>query len=135
MTIPAIKPNSKLLYKVNRSVETIKTNCSTPSLYTSLNTRGEASLMPAKTSTAARAARGIMFITGCKTTINIKTKKPEFSEWKWIEIPFSSFEKSDGRFSRFLPEEFDIETIKSIGIVAYGKDFYANIDVAGIELY
>ena len=56
-------------------------------------------------------------------------------EWKWIEIPFSSFEKSDGRFSRFLPEEFDIETIKSIGVVAYGKDFYANIDVAGIELY
>ena len=48
---------------------------------------------------------------------------------------FSSFKKSDGRFSRFLPKEFDIESIKSIGIVAYGKDFYADIDVAGLELY
>ena len=56
-------------------------------------------------------------------------------EWEWIEIPFSSFKKSDGRFSRFLPKEFDIESIKSIGIVAYGKDFYADIDVAGLELY
>ena len=43
--------------------------------------------------------------------------------------------KSDGSFSRFLPKEFDTESIKSIGIVAYGKDFYADIDVAGLELY
>ena len=56
-------------------------------------------------------------------------------EWQWIEIPFSSFKKSEGRFSRFLPKEFEIESIKSIGIVAYGKDFYADIDVAGLELY
>ena len=56
-------------------------------------------------------------------------------KWQWIELPFSSFKKSDGRFSRFLPKEFDIESIKSIGIVAYGKDFYADIDVAGLELY
>ena len=53
----------------------------------------------------------------------------------WLDIPFSSFKKSDGRFSRFVPEEFDLTTIKSIGIVAYGKDFYADIDVAGLELY
>ena len=56
-------------------------------------------------------------------------------EWNWLDIPFSSFKKSDGRFSRFVPEEFDLTTIKSIGIVAYGKDFYADIDVAGLELY
>jgi hypothetical protein len=56
-------------------------------------------------------------------------------EWTWLDIPFSSFKKSDGRFSRFVPEEFDLTTIKSIGIVAYGKDFYADIDVAGLELY
>ena len=30
--IPAIKPNNKLLYTVNKSVEIMKTNCSTPSL-------------------------------------------------------------------------------------------------------
>ena len=57
------------------------------------------------------------------------------SEWQWIEIPFSSFKKSDGRFSRFVPEEFDLTTIKNIGVVAYGKDFYADIDIAGLELY
>ena len=56
-------------------------------------------------------------------------------DWQWLEIPFSSFNKSEGRFSRFVPEEFDPTTIKSIGIVAYGKDFYADIDVAGLELY
>ena len=56
-------------------------------------------------------------------------------DWQWLEIPFSSFNKSEGRFSRFVPEEFDPTTIKSIGIVAYGKDFYADIDVSGLELY
>lgn len=57
------------------------------------------------------------------------------SQWQWVEIPFSSFKKSDGRFSRFVPEEFDLTTIKNIGVVAYGKDFYADIDIAGLELY
>lgn len=56
-------------------------------------------------------------------------------DWQWVKLPFKSFKKSDGRFSRFLPEEFDISSIKSIGVVAYGKDFYANVDLAGIELY
>jgi hypothetical protein len=56
-------------------------------------------------------------------------------DWQWLEIPFSSFNKSEGRFSRFVPEGFDPTTIKSIGIVAYGKDFYADIDVSGLELY
>ena len=56
-------------------------------------------------------------------------------EWTWIEIPFSSFRKSGGLFSRFVPNNFDPESIKTIGIVAIGKAFYADIDVAGIELY
>ena len=56
-------------------------------------------------------------------------------DWQWIELPFSSFKKSEGRFNSFVPEEFNPTTIKSIGVVAYGKDFYANIDVAGVELY
>ena len=46
-------------------------------------------------------------------------------EWKWIEIPLVLLKKVMDVSADFLPEEFDIETIKSIGIVAYGKDFYA----------
>ena len=56
-------------------------------------------------------------------------------EWQWIEVPFSSFKKSGGRFSRFVPEEFNPTTVKNVGVVAYGKDFYADIDVAALELY
>ena len=53
------------------------------------------------------------------------------SEWQWLEIPFDSFKKS----GLILPRKFQASDIKSIGVVAFGKDFYANIDVASIELY
>ena len=79
-----------------------------------------------------------LFIRTTKTRLPWLYYGSSFSttdQWQWIEIPFSSFKKSEGRFSGFLPKKFDVEGIKSIGIVAYGKDFYADIDVAGLELY
>ena len=53
------------------------------------------------------------------------------SDWQYIEIPFASFKKS----GLILPRMFKASDIKSIGIVAFGKDFYADIDLASIELY
>ena len=55
--------------------------------------------------------------------------------FKYSSNSFSSFKKSGGRFSRFVPEEFNPTTVKNVGVVAYGKDFYADIDVAALELY
>jgi hypothetical protein len=53
------------------------------------------------------------------------------NDWQYIEIPFDSFKKS----GLILPQKFKASDIKSIGIVAFGKDFYADIDLASIELY
>ena len=46
------------------------------------------------------------------------------SEWESIKVPFDSFKKS----GLILPRKFKASDIKSIGIVAFGKDFYA-VDV------
>ena len=53
------------------------------------------------------------------------------SEWKNITLPFTSFKKS----SRLLPKKVKSSKIKSIGLVAYGKEFQAELDLASIELY
>ena len=53
------------------------------------------------------------------------------SEWESIKVPFDSFKKS----GLIVPRKFRASDIKSIGIVAFGKDFYADIDLASIELY
>ena len=53
------------------------------------------------------------------------------SDWQYIKLPFASFKKS----GLILPRMFKASDIKSIGIVAFGKDFYADIDLASIELY
>ena len=52
-------------------------------------------------------------------------------EWKQVSLPFSDFKKS----RRFLPTKLNSSRIKSIGLVAYGKDFQAELDLANIELY
>ncbi len=52
-------------------------------------------------------------------------------EWQWIEIPFDSFKKTGA----LVPRKFKPSSIKTIGVVAYGKDFMAQVDVAGLELY
>ena len=53
------------------------------------------------------------------------------NEWQSIEVPFDSFKKS----GIILPRKFKASDIKSIGIVAFGKDFYASVDIASVELY
>ena len=53
------------------------------------------------------------------------------NEWKIIELPFSSFIKSNF----YQPSNFSSIDVQSIGIVAIGRNFKANIDLASIELY
>ena len=52
-------------------------------------------------------------------------------DWESIEIPFSKFKKS----SFILPKKVRSSKIRSIGIVAFGKDHFAQVDVALVELY
>ena len=53
------------------------------------------------------------------------------NEWKIIELPFSSFNKSNF----YQPSSISSIDVQSIGIVAIGRNFKANIDLASIELY
>ena len=52
------------------------------------------------------------------------------SDWEIIDIPLSSF-----KYSRNQNDNLNSRVIRSIGIVAYGKDFSAQLDLANIELY
>ena len=52
-------------------------------------------------------------------------------EWSVIVLPFQDFSKSSWR----LPKKIRSSGIKSIGLVAFGKDFSAELDLASIELY
>ena len=51
-------------------------------------------------------------------------------EWQTIDLPLSSFEDS-----RNPSKKFKSSKISTIGIVAYGKDFYAEVDLAQLEIY
>ena len=53
------------------------------------------------------------------------------SQWSIIEIPFNSFKKSNF----YQPTSVTSIDIKTIGVVAIGRDFKANIDLAFMELY
>ena len=55
------------------------------------------------------------------------------SEQNWLEvnIPFEKFKRS----SNFMKNVFDPRTIKTIGIVAYGRDHTADIMVSELEFY
>ena len=51
-------------------------------------------------------------------------------EWKYVKIYFKDFKKSN-----FINQQsFHLE-IKSIGFVAFGKDFEAELDVMEAELF
>ena len=52
-------------------------------------------------------------------------------DWDIIEIPFSQFNKSNF----YQPSDVSSTDIKTIGVVAIGRDFQAEIDLAFIELY
>ena len=52
-------------------------------------------------------------------------------EWKIIKVPIEAFKKSN----RFQPTSFSSDKIKTIGFVAYGKEFKAELDIKEIEFY
>ena len=52
-------------------------------------------------------------------------------DWEIIEIPFKNFKKSNF----YQPSSVSSIDIETIGVVAIGRDFKANIDLAFIELY
>ncbi|MBM01802.1 MAG: NADH ubiquinone oxidoreductase [Chloroflexi bacterium] len=52
-------------------------------------------------------------------------------EWTEIELPFDSFKRSNF----YQPKVFKSSDIRTLGIVAYGRDYVANLDVGLIEFY
>ena len=60
-------------------------------------------------------------------TINFETS----DKWQEILIPFESFEKS----ATFMPKNLKADTIKTIGLVAYGKDHNADVSIVTLEFY
>ena len=52
-------------------------------------------------------------------------------KWKEVLIPFDEFEKS----ATFMPRKLKSDTIKTIGLVAYGKDHLADVSVSSLEFY
>ena len=56
---------------------------------------------------------------------------PVSDEWQIIDIPWASFEPGDyGSLRKFRPDK-----LKSIALVAYGKEFNADIELKEIGLY
>ena len=53
------------------------------------------------------------------------------SEWQVIELPLKEFKKSNF----YQPSNVSSSDIKTLGIVAIGRDFQADIDLRYIELY
>ena len=51
--------------------------------------------------------------------------------WTTVELPFATFRKSNF----YQPSNVSSQDIKTIGIVAIGREFVAEIDLASIELY
>ena len=60
-------------------------------------------------------------------TASFQTSK----KWKEIKISFDEFEKS----ATLMPRKLKPESIKTIGIVAYGKDHDADVSIANLEFY
>ena len=52
-------------------------------------------------------------------------------KWKDIKISFDEFEKS----ATLMPRKLKSESIKTIGLVAYGKDHEADVSIANLEFY
>jgi hypothetical protein len=52
-------------------------------------------------------------------------------EWQEVRLPWSAFERS----GRMMPARVSPETIRSVGLVAFGKDHTADVSLAGIGLY
>lgn len=53
------------------------------------------------------------------------------SDWKEVRIPFDSFKPS----GRMLPTSLGPQSIRSIGVVAYGRNYDADVSVASVGFY
>jgi hypothetical protein len=53
------------------------------------------------------------------------------SDWKIVRMPFSMFERS----SSFLSKKFTAKNIRSIGIVAFGREHEVQLDVEKISIF
>ena len=53
------------------------------------------------------------------------------NEWNEVKLNFSDFKKS----STFMRKKFKASSIKTIGIVAYGREHKAKIEVSEISIY
>ena len=60
-------------------------------------------------------------------TASFKTSE----KWKDISISFDEFEKS----ATLMPRKLKPDSIKTIGLVAYGKDHEADVAIANLEFY
>ena len=60
-------------------------------------------------------------------TASFKTSE----KWKDISISFDEFEKS----ATLMPRKLKPDSIKTIGLVAYGKDHEADVSIANLEFY
>ena len=60
-------------------------------------------------------------------TASFKTSE----KWKEISISFDEFEKS----ATLMPRKLKPDSIKTIGLVAYGKDHNADVSIANLEFY
>ena len=52
------------------------------------------------------------------------------SEWEMIDMPFDTFERK-----RYNAPKLDPKDIRSIAIVAYGRDFISDVSVSNIIFY
>ena len=53
-------------------------------------------------------------------------------DWETLDIPFSSFQRVG---PAYVSKKVKSSKVNWIAVVAYGKDFYAEVDLARIELY
>ena len=53
------------------------------------------------------------------------------SDWTAVKLPFNKFERS----SRLISKALDPSKIKTIGLVAYGKDHYADLYIRDLRFY
>ena len=56
---------------------------------------------------------------------------PTTEDWSYINIPFADFEPS----GKFMRKSLVAGKIRSIGIVAYGRDHFADLEVETLGLY
>ena len=56
---------------------------------------------------------------------------PVTGDWSEVRLPFNNFEPS-GRLLRRVPR---VSSLRSVGIVAYGRDHQAEIDVREVSFY